>query len=202
MSAQAPSLGRFILATFAWLPPSFAAWYLTSPFHAALASAPARLLVSLLDGTLVSAVERQGSMLVFVTRLQVPADAGQIALVTPEVNALLYTYGIALFLALMLASRARWWKLLLGAVLLVPFQGWGIAFDFLAQVGVRLGPDVALQAGLVGWRRELIAFGYQLGSLVLPGIMPVIVWASLNRPFIASLPGSERYRTARAMDHA
>ena len=187
MSAGAPSLGRFVLATFLWLPPCFAAWYATAPFHAALASLPARLLVGLFDGAMISVVERQGSALVFVTRLEVHPAAGQTALVTPEVNALLYTYGVALFLALMLAGRARAWKILLGAALLVPFQGWGIAFDFLAQVGVRLGPDVALQAGLVGWRREAIALGYQIGSLVLPSVVPVVVWASFHMPFIASL---------------
>jgi hypothetical protein len=83
-------------------------------------------------------------------------------------------------------------------------SGWGIAFDFLAQVGVRLGPEVAMQAGLVGWRREVIAFGYQLGSLVLPGVVPVILWASLNRPFIERLPGSgsERYRTVSGAERA
>ena len=50
----------------------------------------------------------------------------------------------------MLAERAKWWKILVGTVVLLPFQSWGIAFDFLGQVGIQVGPDVSAQAGLVG----------------------------------------------------
>ena len=94
---------------------------------------------------------------------------------------------MAFFVALMLAARAPWWKILAGAALLLPFQGWGMAFDFLAQVGVRLGPEVAAQAGLAGWRTEAIALGYQVGALILPSLVPVVLWALFSREFIESL---------------
>ena len=84
----------------------------------------------------------------------------------------------------MLAARAKFWKILLGAAALLPFQSWGIAFDFLVQVGIRLGPEIAAQAGLFGWRREAIALGYQIGSLILPSLMPVVLWAICSRRFI------------------
>ena len=80
----------------------------------------------------------------------------------------------------MLAARAKAWKILVGAAVLLPFQSWGIAFDFLAQVGVRLGPEVSAQAGLQGWRAETIALGYQLGSLIFPTLLPVVVWATFS----------------------
>lgn len=187
MTPRAPSLGKFVLGVFLWLPPCFAAWYLGAAHHGAIAGWLARRLLELPVAGMVSGVERHGVDLVFVTTLLVHPAPGQSGLLTPEVNPLLYTYGLALFLALSLAARASWWKVLLGAVLLVPFQAWGIAFDFLAQVGVRSGPDVAAQAGLLGWRAEAIALGYQLGSLVLPSVAPVVLWAALNRPFIGSL---------------
>jgi len=38
----------------------------------------------------------------------------------PEVNPLLYTYGLAFFVALMLAAGTKWWKILVGAVALLP----------------------------------------------------------------------------------
>ncbi len=190
MKASAPSLGKFVLHTFLWLPPCFAAWYFTAQYHAAIAGKLARLIVEQLRSGLVSAVERQGLDLVFVTTLKVHPAPGQTAVLLPEVNPLLYTYGLALFVALMLAARARWWTILAGAAALLPFQSWGIAFDFLAQVAVRLGPEVATQAGLLGWRREAIALGYQVGSLILPTLVPVVLWALLNRTFIESaLPG-------------
>ena len=178
---DAPSLGRFFLRTFLWLPPCFAAWYFSAPYHAAVAGRLARLLVDLIKPGVVSALEQPAIDLVFVTTLEVRPSPAQTALLLPEVNPLLYTYGLALFLALMLAARAGVWKILLGVALLMPFQSWGIAFDFLAQVSLRLGPDVAAQVGLSGWRREAIALGYQVGTLILPSLVPVVLWAALSR---------------------
>ncbi len=120
-----------------------------------------------------------------MTTLQVNPAAGQIGVLVPEVNPLVYTYGLAFFLALMLAARARWWTIPAGMALLLPFQGWGIAFDLLAQVGIKLGPAVAAQAGLGGWRVEAIAIGYQIGTLILPSLVPVVLWVTFKRPFIA-----------------
>ncbi len=180
MTAEALSLGRFFLRTFLWLPACFAAWYFSAPYHAAIAGRLARLLVSVLQPGLVSALEQPAIDLVFVTTLVVEPTPGQTAVLLPEVNPLLYTYGLALFLALMLAARARAWKIVLGVALLLPFQGWGIAFDFLAQVSLTLGPEVAAQVGLSGWRREAVALGYQVGTLIFPSLAPVVLWAALS----------------------
>ncbi|HXN15261.1 MAG TPA: exosortase H-associated membrane protein [Usitatibacter sp.] len=189
MTSDAPSLGKFVLRTFLWLPPCFTAWYFSAPYHGALAGAVARLWVDTFKSGIVSALERSGFDLVFVTTLKVHPAPGQTALLLLEVNPLLYTYGLALLLALMLAARAKWWKILVGAALLLPFQSFGIAFDFLAQV-VRLDPAVSAQAGLSGWRREAIAFGYQVGSLIFPSLVPVMLWALFCRAFIARVLGT------------
>ena len=183
MSVAATSLGKFALRTFLWMPPCFAAWYFSAQYHAAVAGGLARILVDQFHPGVVSSLEQSGLDLVFVTTLVVHPAPGQSAVLTPEVNPLLYTYGLAFFLALMLAARAKWQQILVGAVVLLPFQSWGIAFDFLAQVGVKLGPEVSAQAGLLGWR-EAIALGYQIGDLIFPSLMPVVLWVLLNRPFI------------------
>ena len=197
MTAGAPSLGRFVLSTFLWLPPCFAAWYFSSQYHAAVAGKLARLLVDQFTSGIVSGLEQSGFDLVFVTTLEVHPAPGQTGLLLPEVNPLLYTYGLALFLALMLAARAKWWKILVGAALLLPFQSWGIAFDFLAQVGIKLGPEVAAQAGLLGWRREFIALGYQIGSLIFPSLIPVVLWAVSSRLFIEGVVSGRSARSVR-----
>jgi len=191
MTTGAPSLKKFVLRTILWLPPCFAAWYFSAQYHAAVAGALARRLVDLFKSGIVSTLEQQGIDLVFVTTIEVHPEPGQTALLLPEVNPLLYTYGLAFFLALMLAARAKWWKILVGAAVLLPFQSWGIAFDFLVQVGVKLGPDVSAQAGLLGWRSEVIALGYQIGYLIFPSLIPVVLWASFNRRFIENLLRSQ-----------
>ena len=197
MTAGGPSLGKFVLHTLLWLPPCFAAWYFSAQYHAAVAGRLARLLVDQFTTGIVSGLEQSGFDLVFVTTLEVHPAPGQTALLLPEVNPLLYTYGLALFLALMLAARAKAWKILVGAVVLLPFQSWGIAFDFLAEVGIRLGPEVAAQAGLLGWRREAIALGYQVGSLIFPSLVPVVVWAVSSRVFIESVLSKGSGRSVR-----
>lgn len=179
----------FAWRVFAWLVPSFALWYLVAPWHARLAGALARALVDLYAPGLVSAVEYQDGAIAFLTTVRVHAGSGNLASLIPEVNPLLYTYGLALALALLLASRASWWKLVAAAVALLPFQAWGIAFDLIAQVGVRMSGEIALQAGIVGWRREFAALGFQLGSLILPALAPIAAWAVLERRRIAELAG-------------
>ena len=186
MTGSTAVLGRFVLRVFLWLPPCFAAWYFIAPYHSAVAAGFARFYVALFNAALISATEQQAIYLVFVTRLQVQQGAGQVGVMAIEVNPLLYTYGLALFLALMLAARARWWKVLAGVAILFPFQGWGIGFDFLAHVGAKLGPEVAARAGLLG-SREAIALAYQVGNLVFPSLVPVALFVAFNRPYIRSL---------------
>jgi hypothetical protein len=187
VNAPNSTLGAFVLRTFLWLPACLVAWHLAATLHAAVAGRVAVLLLHVLHPGLVSSLEQPGPDLAFVTSLQTYPAPGQIGVLAPEVNPLLYTYGLAFFLALMLAARARWWTIPAGIALLLPFQGWGIAFDFLAQIGIKLGPAVAAQAGLGGWRVEVIAIGYQIGTLILPCLVPVLLWAVLNRPFISGL---------------
>jgi len=190
MNAPRPSLARFVFRTALWLAPCFAAWYLAAAFHGLAAGEAARALVELLKPGLVSALERQGTELVFVTTLLVHPAAGEAGVLVTEVNPLLYTYGLPLFAALMLAARSRAWKIAAGAAILLPFQGWGIAFDFLAQIGIRSGPAVSVQAGLAEWPAEAIALAYQAGSLLFPALVPVVLWAAFNRPLISRLAGS------------
>lgn len=177
------SLPRFVLRVFLWVPPCFAAWYASATYHAAITGWLSLVMIDLFEPGIVKGVERSGIDLVFVTRIPVQSASGA-GMLLVEVGPLIYSYGLALFLALMLAARAAWWKLILGAFALLPFEAWGIAFDFLAQAAIKLGPEVAAQAGFSGGQREAIVFGYQLGSLILPPLAPVVLWAALNRRFL------------------
>jgi len=121
-----------------------------------------------------------------VTGLAMVAPSGETGVAVVEINPMVSTYGAALFVSLALASGARTRTLVLGLAMLLPFQAWSIAFDFLAQL-VRIDPALALQAGLVGWKSEFVAFGYQLGSLICPVLAPVAIWAGLEKRFVDQL---------------
>ena len=186
MTAGAPSLRKFVLHAFLWLPPVSALWYFSAPYHTAVVGGLARLLVNQYTSGIVSALERSGLDMVFVTTIRVHHESGQTALLTPQVNPLIYTYGLALFLALMLAERAGWWKILAGAAVLLPFQSWSIAFEVLAQC-MQLGADVSVQAGVSGWRLLAVDIGYQLGTFIFPSLVPVVLWASFSQLFSESV---------------
>jgi hypothetical protein len=183
----APSVAKLALHIALWLPACFAAWYFGARYLAPIVGNAAVVLVDLVRPGLVAALERQDVALVFVTSIEVHPQHGQTGVLLIDVNPLLYIAGLPLFLALMLASRPRWWTPLAGVLLLLPFQAWGIAFDFLVHVAVKAGPEVSARAGLLGWRAEVIALSYQLGSLVFPALAPVALWMAFNRPLLADL---------------
>ena len=187
MTAVAPSLKKFILHTFLWLLPCSAVWYFIAQYHSVVVDKLARMLVNEFTAGIVSALERSGLNMVFVTTIKVHPELGQTALLTPEVNPLIYTYGLALFFALMLAERAKWWKILAGAAVLLLFQSWSIAFEVLAQI-MQFGAEVSDQAGVRGWRLMTVEIGYQLGTFIFPSLIPVILWASSSRLVRESIP--------------
>jgi hypothetical protein len=181
-SARREVLG-FALRAFAWLPVTLAAWYFAS--HA-LAWVPAQVAVPAmaLAGVNAKVARLSDGVAVFEARLQPPYRPGIAAVqdveVTIDVKTRTFTFGIALFLALSLALGRPWQpgRMALGAAILVVLPAWGIAFDALRQLSgvAALGPVLAWPPLL----REAIAFGYQVGSLLLPALGPVVLWVALE----------------------
>lgn len=176
----------FAVAVLAWLVPCFALWYGLAPWLDRPAAWLARIVVSFVREGLVSALEFDGRLVDFVTPLEVRQAGNPTGLLVVEVNPLLSTYGAPLFAALVLASRGGWRRFVLGLAILLPFQAWGIAFEFLAQI-LRTDRAMVEQAGLGGWRAPFIALAYQAGSLIFPTLVPLATWAALERRFIESL---------------
>jgi hypothetical protein len=102
---------------------------------------------------------------------------------------LLYSFGMPLFAALVVAAREPGWprRLVVGCAALMPFVAWGVVADFLKNIALTSGPMVASQTGFVAWQREAIAFAYQFGSLILPTVVPAIAWVVSHRGFLERL---------------
>jgi hypothetical protein len=176
----ASAIWRFALRTLLWLVPSLAAWYALAPLHVRPVAWIARVVVDAISRGIVTGLEWSGRTVTFVTDVAVLTQSGARAVLAPELDPLVYTYGAAFFAALALASRMRFSRLLLGIVVLLPFQAWGVAFEVLAEVGVKVAPAVAAQAGITGFTRPLVPLGFQLGSLICPVLAPVVAWAMLG----------------------
>lgn len=181
-------LARFVLAVLAWLPATFVVWYFAAPTILWPAALLAEAVAHLGFGDLVAAVEQNASIVSFTTSLK-PGRAVAGGIVTVDVNMLLYSFGLPMFAALTLAAREpRWPRILaLGYVALVPAITWGIVADFLKNLAITASPQVASQAGFTPLQREIIAFAFQFGSLILPAVAPAIVWVLTHRAFLERL---------------
>ena len=184
-------LGRFVLKVLVWLPATFTVWYFAAP----VLLWPARLAVELAARTgfsdLVRSVEQSGATLTFVTALKPGTAIAASGQLTVDVDMLLYSFGLPLYAALVLAARerGRMRKLAAGYVALIPFIAWGVLADLLKNVAITSGPLVASQTGFVAWQRETIAFAFQFGSLILPTVVPAVAWVLTHRSFLERLRG-------------
>ena len=187
-------LGRFVLKVLVWLPVAFVVWY----FGAPVLLLPVKLLLAGIAAAglpdLVTAVEQNAAIFTFATALKPGEALAGSAHITVDVDGLLYSFGMPLFAALVLAAREPRWPrtLALGYALQLPFVAWGVLADFLKNVAITSGPLVASQTGFSAWQREAIAFAFQFGSLILPTVVPAVTWVLTHRAFLErlrSLPG-------------
>jgi len=183
------SLGAFVAKVFAWLPVTFVVWYFAAP----VLLWPAAFIVELVTrwglADIVQGIERARAELTFATTLKpgsASARAGEIAV---AVDLLLYSFGLPLYAALVLAAKEPGWprRLVVGYAVLMPFVAGGALADFLKNVAITMGPQIASQTGFVAWQREAIAFSYQLGALILPTVVPVVTWVLTHRAFLDRL---------------
>ena len=155
-------LRGFIARVFAWLPAAFVVWYFAAP----VLMWPAALIVELVARSafadLVRGVEQTGAVLTFATTLKPGSTSTQFAQITVDVDMLLYSFGLPLYAALVLAAREPGWprRLVAGYAVLMPFVAWGALADFLKNVAISSGPQIASQTGFVAWQREVIAFSF------------------------------------------
>ena len=180
MSAARREALALIVRALVWLVPCFAAWYAGAVVVAWLpAKIAAPVLAQVAGGGATAHVTRRLAVYDVTLEGKYRPGGAERAEASVEVPAATYTFGIALFAALALASRG--WRtpgrLALGLALLLPLPAFGITFDALRQLGG--APQLA---ALLGWgqgAREAIALGYQVGSLLLPTLAPVIAWLAL-----------------------
>jgi len=186
--SSANPLFRFVCITLAWLPLAFAVWYVLAPIILFPAEAIVRTLVFAFFQSLVTSIESHGGVLSFVTTLR-PGEARTGGVLTVDVNMLLYAFGLPLFTALTLAARQRplWRPLALGYFAMMPFVAWGVLADFLKNVAITASPLVVSQASFGAVARDMIVFAYQMGSLIMPAVVPAVTWVLTHRPFLTGL---------------
>ena len=106
----------------------------------------------------------------------------------PIINTMIYGYGLALIWGLVMATPLsagrRWLQMGLGWLAIALVQTFGAVTASLTSAMRYLGPDPIRDAGI---HPEVLVALYQFGYLILPAVVPVVLWMLMNRPFIQVL---------------
>ena len=168
------------------LPVTLAAWYFTSPFLNEMAAHVAKTPIVVLSGGKVGAIAMRDREARFDVTLYAPYEIGRTrppATTEVEVNPSIYTFGLALFLALSVAARdsRRAAPVTVGVIALMLVPAWGVTFDVLKQLA--LAPELEHYLGFSTFAREGIGLAYQVGALLLPTLVPIGLWLGLSHRF-------------------
>lgn len=194
---------RFALAATIGTMVLMVGWTKVSPWLSYPVAALTEVVLKQAAPTWTGDVRRQvGSIAVdFAMEVVRPNTGGQRARPTFNANPGRYAYGLPIFWALLLAAwvthRApgRWRRVALGYLLLLPFQTFSLVMLFLTGMMRAAGFDARMLA-VAPWQMDALAYGFQLGVLVLPTLAPVLVWLLLDRQFFNEVivPGWKRRR--------
>ena len=185
------SLALFILKVFLWLPLCYWGWYYTANETTLAIAYLTKILLNSSFPLLISGIEQVSTHFDIVVNITLPAaqvPKGMVAELPIPINPLIYSHGLPLGLSLILASPFSYCKTPLNLVLIllisIPFQIFGICFEFMKTLFLQTPKELTSYVKLYSWQLDGIAVGYQMGSLVLPTIVPIIIWLFLYRDFI------------------
>lgn len=154
----------------------------------------------------IRSVEKQPGKIAVDTSVEivVPNSGGRRAEVLLEANPGRYAFGLPILGALLFAAWAvrrapgRLWRMGLGYVLLLPFQSFSLVMYLLMELASASQFSIRTLR-IEQWQLEAIVYGYQFGVLVVPTLVPVLVWLLLDGKFFSALAHDWKQSTRRAV---
>jgi len=215
-------LKQFFVAAVLWLPMAFFLWFSFASPLVWPVIALAKLVLLHAWPSLFTAIS-QGADLVDATGhvlghtgylMQISsgvlvnaAPAGEpvhFGFLEPVINPMIYGYALPLFAGLVMATpltgRRRLVELGIGVPALWLTQAFGVVAESLKVIGIDAGSAGAEAVHRAGIPLELIALCYQFGYLILPALVPAVLWIALNRPFIEAVTRAGGTEPARAIE--
>lgn len=184
----AMSLRNFIFRVLISMPFCFCIWYFTANIWTWPIAECTKLILLVLFPKLISNIEHVNYHLNVLTNL---GDIVQykehhkMAALNFTVNPLQYSYSLALYPALLAASKNFKIKPWIFGILVLLFAIiFGICCDILKSIAFDLAPPgMSYPTGFSAWQLNLLGAGYQFGYLVLPSVLPLIFWIKYNHAF-------------------
>jgi len=192
-------LSELLILAFLWMVFGFMLWYYLSAFH----GIPVRLLADeilsrLLGSEFLNIIPNPDHHYLFQVQTNIPfqfPDGSREALGF-IVNPLVYGFGLPLLFGLVMASGVSFLRkmgiLLVGYVCVMLIQVWGVVWQSLKMLAFNFGPDAHQLIVDAGISDELIALCYQLGVLIFPPLVPIVLWVLANWTLIERFTGWQR----------
>jgi hypothetical protein len=181
------TLGAFFAKAVLWMVALTVIWTQVSAWTSYPAASLGHIALGFWAKDWVRTVHKAPGKFEVDTRIPVVVEGRQGELVL-DGDAAHFAYGLPLFIALLLASRSRHLlrRILGGYLLLLPFQAFSLLFFVLKQIMVS-APNATHSLGIAPWQMETIALCYQIGTLLLPTVIPVALWLWFERSFVSSV---------------
>ena len=181
------ALTIFVLSAFGWIVVLPLAWSQVSAWISYPVGVLSHIVLEQGAPMWVRQVHLRPGAMEVDTAIDVPVAqaGGQRGEITIEASPGRYAYGLPIFLALLLAARGpgRVVRAVAGYVLLLPFQALSLTMYSLMQM--LLAAQLNLRFLRISqWQMEIIVYGYQVGALVLPTLVPILLWLWLDSRFV------------------
>ena len=197
-------LSELLILAFLWMIFGFMLWYYLSAFHGVPVRIIAGEILSLLLGSdFLNIIANPDRHYLFQVQTNIPFQFpdGSRESLGFIVNPLTYGFGLPLLFGLVMASGVSFLRkmaiLLGGYVAIMLVQVWGVVWQSLKMLAFNFGNDVHQVVVNAGISDELIALCYQLGVLIFPPLIPIILWVLANWALIEQFTGWQRDTNSR-----
>lgn len=181
-----------IIKSLVYIPIMFFLWYVLSPLISVLVSFVISYPLKYFTANLIHQINPAGLEIQGIIRLaggtygDLTVPAGRFVDMMLTARPMVYGYGIPLFATLLIAfskNKATFLKTTLCFLLLFVSVCFGTTMEFLKIVFLSLDSSITQDLVTSQWQLESIALGYQVGTLILPAVLPISLWLVLNESY-------------------
>lgn len=178
---------RFSLRFLAWFISFFSIWFLSASWWGLAVAWLCNVGLSWLFPWVVE-VNQQGQFLILMTSIHIPYSNGVSFVPSPRVNYLAHGFGLPFYFALIMAAQAKkpMLKMLAGSFILLPLISFNVAMSWFRQLFIKNSFGSYANLDFQEWQLNLLEMGLKFGLLILPTLIPVLIWVYFERRFVMS----------------
>ncbi len=185
---------ELFVSALLYLPLCFFIWFYAAPVLVMPAKWLAEMMLQLWQADLFNGIEQQ-QYLFQVQTLIFPQDYNgqdaKLAVLDVTVNPMKYGYGLAVFAGLVISVpklklKYKLIQLAIGFAVISLIQANGVFWETCKSL-LFSGGDAFKAINDTGISHNLVVAMYQMSYLILPAVVPIVIWVLLNRHFIEEI---------------